>query len=113
MAYDEELAARVRSAFADRGDLREQRMFGGLCFMVSGHMAVGIVGDRLMLRLGDEDAESALGERHVAPMDFTGRPMSTMVYIEPAGIADDPALDRWVARALAYNDTLPAKTAKR
>jgi TfoX/Sxy family transcriptional regulator of competence genes len=112
MAYDETLAARVRAELADRSDVREQQMFGGLCFMVAGHMAVGIVGDRLMLRLGDEGAEAALGEPHVAPMDFTGRPMMTMVYVEPAGTADDAACSAWISRALAFNDSLPAKVPK-
>jgi TfoX/Sxy family transcriptional regulator of competence genes len=109
MAYDETLAARIRAALDGRDDVREQRMFGGIAFMVSGHMAVGIVGDRLMLRLGDEGADTALREPHVAPMDFTGRPMTTMVYVEPAGISDDAALTGWVERALAFNETLPPK----
>jgi TfoX/Sxy family transcriptional regulator of competence genes len=112
MSYDETLATRVRAALAGRDDVREQQMFGGIAFMVSGHMAVGIVGERLMLRLGDDGADAALNEAHVAPMDFTGRPMSTMVYVEPAGVADDAALDCWVERALAFNGTLRAKPPK-
>ncbi len=113
MAYDEVLAGRVRSALSECRDVREQRMFGGLCFLVSEHMTVGIVGDRLMLRLGEEGADAALAEPDVSPMDFTGRPMTTMVYVEPAGTVDDAALGGWIARAVAYTGALPAKAPKR
>ena len=84
-------------------------MFGGIAFLVGGHMACGVVGDELMLRLGADGADVALGEPHVRPMDFTGRPMSTMVFVGPAGIASDAALAGWIGRALAYVQTLPPK----
>jgi len=64
-----------------------------------------------MLRLGDEGTYAALGQPHVRPMDFTGRPMSTMVFVEPGGTDIDEALADWVTRALAYIDTLPPRTA--
>ena len=63
-----------------------------------------------MLRLGEPGADSALDRPHVRPMDFTGRPMRTMVYVEPAGIVDDRALEQWVGRSLEYVRTLPPKT---
>ena len=109
MAYDETLAARIRDVFGPRTDLREQKMFGGLAFMVGGHMAVGIVGDELMLRLGEEGAETVLGEPHVRPMDFTGRPMTGFVFVAPEGTATDAALKGYVERALAFNSALPPK----
>lgn len=109
MAYDETLADRVRTALDDVDDVRGQKMFGGIAFMVAGHMACGIVGDELMLRLGEEAADSALDERHVRPMDFTGRPMRTMVFVEPAGLESDVALVGWVRRALRHVETLPPK----
>jgi len=74
MAYDDELADRIRDALSHRDDVEERKMFGGLAFMVAGHMAVGIVGAELMVRLGQERAAAALAEEHVRPMDFTGRP---------------------------------------
>jgi TfoX/Sxy family transcriptional regulator of competence genes len=109
MAFDEALGDRVAAALARVPDVREQRMFGGVAFMVGGHMTVGIVGDELMVRLGEEDADAALDEPHVRPMDFTGRPMRTMVFVEPAGIASDEALGAWVERALAFVARLPPK----
>jgi TfoX/Sxy family transcriptional regulator of competence genes len=108
MAYDEELAQRVREELASRPDVQERRMFGGLAFMLSGNMACGVVGDRLMLRLGKEGAAAALCEPQVSPMDFTGTPSATMVYLEPAGCAD-ATLASWIARAVAFVDALPVK----
>jgi TfoX/Sxy family transcriptional regulator of competence genes len=84
-------------------------MFGGLAFLSGGHMACGIVGDDLMLRLGEDAAEKALGRPHVRPMDFTGRPMRAMVYVAPDGFATDDALVSWVRQALDFVATLPAK----
>ena len=111
MAFDEQLADRVANALVDIHDVREQQMFGGIAFLVGGHMVCGVVGDELMLRLGAEAADLALEEPHVRPMDFTGRPMSTMVFVKPAGIESDAALADWIGRAMRYVQTLPAKTA--
>ena len=108
MAYDEELAELVRDELQADPAFSERKMFGGLCFMLHGNMCVGVVGDRLMLRLGDEDAASVLGEPHVSPMDFTGRPMKSMVYVERAGL-DSGGLERWVERAAGYARSLPPK----
>ncbi len=107
MAFDEGLAERIRLALADADDLYERKMFGGIAFMVSGHMACGVVGDRLMLRLGPEGAAAALGRPHVLPMDFTGRPMSSMVYVTPEGIRADDDLAAWVGEATRFVATLP------
>ena len=113
MAFDESLADRVGAVLADVPDVREQRMFGGLAFLVGGHMACGIVGDELMLRLGEQGADAALDEPHVRPMDFTGRPMGTMVFVERPGFRSKQALESWIARALEYVGTLPPKTPRR
>src|SRR5882757_1513256 len=110
MAFDGDLAERIRTALDDVPDVREQRMFGGLAFMVRGHMACGLVGNELMLRLGEEGADRALDEPHVRSMDFTGKPMCTMVFVEPTGIATQAGLDTWIGRALEYIQTLPPKT---
>ena len=108
MAYDEGLADRVREALAGVDGVTERKMFGGLAFMVHGHMACGIVRDDLMLRLGAERAEAALGRPHVRPMDFTGRPMGGMVLVGAGGLRG-PALPQWVDQAVAHVVTLPPK----
>ena len=64
-------------------------MFGGIAFMLGGNMACGVIGEDLLVRLGAEDAEKALTEPHTRPMDFTGKPMKTTVYVDPAGTASD------------------------
>lgn len=87
----------------------EKRMFGGICFMLHGNMCCGVVKDRLMLRLGPEGAEKALAQPHAEPMDFTGKPMKSMVYVVPEGYTNDDALMRWVELAVAFVSTLPAK----
>jgi TfoX/Sxy family transcriptional regulator of competence genes len=109
MAYDETLAERIRAILAARDDVREQKMFGGIAFMVAGNMCCGVIRDDLMVRLGEERADAALDEPHTRPMDFTGRPMKNLIYVGPVGTADDAALRGWIDRALAFVDTLPAK----
>lgn len=108
MAYDEQLAERVRRVLADDATLNERKMFGGLAFMLGDHMCCGIVGDRLMLRLGADLAEQALTRPHVHPMDFTGRPMTGMVYVGPEGLAGR-ALRGWVDKAAGFARSLPPK----
>ena len=98
MAYDEDLADRVRAVLPENEPLTERRMFGGLAFMLGGHMFCGIVNDDLMVRLGPDAADRALDQPHVRPMDFTGRPMKAMVYVGPAGL-HGPALRHWVDAA--------------
>ncbi len=101
MAYDEQLAERVREALGRRTIFEERKMFGGLCFLVRGSMACGIVNRDLMVRVGTERYEAALGEPHVRPMDFTGRPLRGMVYVNALGTREDAAVDRWVAAGVA------------
>jgi TfoX/Sxy family transcriptional regulator of competence genes len=110
LAFDEELAARVREVLAPRAELSERKMFGGIAFMIGGNMAVGVLGDDLMVRLDPADAEQALSEAHTRPMDFTGRPMKGMVFVEPAGTDGDEALAGWVDAGAGFAASLPAKS---
>ena len=110
MAYDEKLAERVRAALANRDDVVEKRMFGGIAFMVRGHMSCGIVASTLMVRLAPADADDLLSEPHVRPMDFTGRPMRGFLYVDPAGTKTAATLRQWVDRATAYAQAQPVKT---
>jgi hypothetical protein len=102
MAYDIRLAERVRRSLARRRGMVERSMFGGLAFMVGGRMCCGIVGDRLMVRVGSGGYEDALARPHARMMDFTGRPLRGFVYVEPAGVATAAMLDAWIARAEAF-----------
>lgn len=109
MAFDQELAQRVREVLAEAGHQpAERKMFGGLSFMLGGHMICGVVRDTLMVRLGADAAEEALDQPHVRPMDFTGRPMKGMVFVEPGGL-QGTALRQWVEAAAEHARTLPPK----
>ncbi len=84
-------------------------MFGGIAFMLAGNMAVGVIGEDLMVRLDPADAEKALGEPHTRPMDFTGKPMKNMAYVDAEGTASDEDLAEWVEAGADYAASLPPK----
>lgn len=109
MAYDEALADRVRDTLGARDNVNERKMFGAVAFMVGGNMAVGVIGEDLMVRLDPADAEKALGESHTRPMDFTGKPMKGMVYVDPAGTGTDKDLAAWVEAGADFASSLPPK----
>jgi hypothetical protein len=109
VAYDESLAERVRGVIGDDPRLHEQKMFGGLAFMISGNMCVGVLGDDLMVRVGRDAYEEALSQPHAREMDFTGKPMRGIVYVDAVGTATDDALEGWIDRGLEFAGSLPAK----
>lgn len=111
MAYDEGLAERVRGVLQDREDVAENRMFGGLAFLVRGHMCVGVVRDELMVRVGAASYDALLRQAGARTMDFTGRPMKGFLYVSAAGLDADADLERWVGHGLQHATSLPAKPA--
>ncbi|MBP9890815.1 MAG: TfoX/Sxy family protein [Planctomycetes bacterium] len=108
MAYDETLAARLKQAFG-KTKVVEKKMFGGLAMMLRGHMCCGIVGDKLMVRVGPEQYEAALKMKHAQPMTFTGKAMKGMVYVLPEGCNTAEKIVPWLKLALIFNATLSAK----
>lgn len=113
MAYSEELAERIREQMGIHDGVSERKMFGGLCFMVNGHMTVGIVDNKLMTRHDPDRDDEYMAMEHVTPMDFTGKPMKGKGYVLPDGIATDEALATWIGRCVEFVLTLPPKTAKK
>ncbi len=110
MAYDEDLAQRVREVLAARVDVSERKMFGGIAFMVGGNMACGVLGDDLIVRLDKEESEKALAEDGVGPFDFTGKPMKGIVYVSAdRSTSDDAGLSEWVEAGADYALSLPRK----
>lgn len=109
MPYDESVADRVRKVIRAVDGIEERRMFGGLAFLAGGHMFCGVLGNRLVLRLGDDAARDALARADTAPMDFTGRPLKSMVYVDPPGFAAEEELRRWIELALGFARGLPPK----
>lgn len=104
MAYDNELADRVRQALESRYiHFVEKKMMGGLCFMVADKMCLGIADDRLMVRLDPEAYDDAIRQHGCRPMDFTGRPMRGFVFVEPEGLLAENQFWRWIDLALEFN----------
>ena len=110
MAYDENLATRVREQLSNATEFEERKMFGGLCFLVRGHMCAGIVGPTLMLRVGPTRYQEALARPHAREMDFTGRALTGMVYVDPPGIVRGQDLAEWLRKAHEFVATLPPKS---
>lgn len=108
MAYDEELAERIRESVDPAPELVEKKMFGGLAFLFDGKMAVALSGrDGLMVRVGPADFPDLLDGEVVTPMTMGGREMKGWVLVAPAALADDAVLREWVARGRAYAASLP------
>jgi TfoX/Sxy family transcriptional regulator of competence genes len=109
VAYDTHLADRIRSIFNGTTEFSERKMFGGLSFLVNGQMCCGILKNDLVLRLTPEQADSALRQPHTRPMDFTGKPMKSMIYVSPLGTDSDQALEAWVRSAVKVARSAPSK----
>ena len=109
MPYNEQLVERVRGVLAKKRNVVERKMFGGLTFMVRGNMACGVENDRLMVRVGPAAYDDALGQPHAQMMNFTGRPMKGLVFVEPAGLKSAKDLEAWVQRGVDFAMSLPAK----
>ncbi|GAA1738964.1 TfoX/Sxy family protein [Isoptericola hypogeus] len=112
MAYDEELAARVRDAVSERAPFTEQKMFGGVAFMVHTHMAVGVGGDELMVHVGTDGHATAIADG-AHEMRMGERTMRGMVAVPPQVTADDDALHAWVGRGVELALATPPKPPKK
>ena len=106
---DEDLAARIRALLKNRKGYSEQKMFGGVCFMINGHMCVAPWEGWLVVRLDKADHDQTQSEPYVGLMDLTGKVMRGWAKIAPEGIADEAELKDWVNRAIRFVRTLPAK----
>lgn len=109
MPIDEKLAARIRKLLNGQPSVEEKRMFGGLAFLVNGHMCCGVLNKDLVLRLAREEYNEAISRAHARPMDFTGRPMRGFVYVSPAGCRSARDLRAWVGGSLRFVASLPPK----
>jgi hypothetical protein len=109
MSYNQGLANDVRMLLGERPNLVAKEMFGGMTFMLNGHMAVGVSGDGLMVRVGPEQYEAALSQPRVGVFPSSGRPMRGWVLVEPAGLRDDADLERWVTIGVTFAESLPPK----
>ena len=110
MAYDEELANRIRELVAGEPDVTEKRMFGGLAFLIGGNMSVAASGQGgLMVRVDPDETESLVARPHAKPFVMRGREMSGWLRVDDEGVRTKRQLEPWVRRGVAYARTLPAK----
>lgn len=109
MAFDENLASRIRTALARNKGVEEKKMFGGLGFLLNGNMLVGVWKNSMIVRLGPDEREAALLEPHVGEFDITGRAMKGWVMVAAEGVADESAVKEWVKRAVKFVGKMPAK----
>lgn len=110
MSYDEELAARVRELVQEHGPAEEKRMFGGLAFLLGGHLAVCASHDGgLLVRTDGSETDTLLQQDHVEPMEMGGRTSRTWLRVDPAGLATEEQLGAWVGRGVTTAQSLPPK----
>ena len=110
VAYDEELADRIRELLATDHDVTEKKMFGGLAFLIGGNMAVAASGQGgLLLRVDPAETDELAKEPHAQPFEMRGRSMQGWLRVDPEGLGTRDELERWVARGVAYARSLPSK----
>ena len=109
MAFDENLAERIRAHLRRRSGVTERKMFGGITFLLQGNMCCGVHREALIARLGPEEARRALAEPHTRVFDLTGRPMKAWLLVEPEGFAADAQLGKWLDQAAKWAGSLPPK----
>jgi hypothetical protein len=111
VAYDEELADRIRELLATDHDVVEKKMFGGLAFLIGGHMSLSASGrGGLLLRCDPEDTEALIREPHVGRFEMRGRAMDGWLRVDPEAVESQEELERWVAVGVDYARSLPPKS---
>jgi TfoX/Sxy family transcriptional regulator of competence genes len=110
MAYDEELANRIRELIAGEAGVTEQRMFGGLAFLIGGNMSVAASGQGgLMVRVDPDETDALVAKPHARPFEMRGREMRGWLRVDPQGVRTKRQLEPWVARGVSYARSLPPK----
>ncbi len=110
MAYDEDLADRIRALVTDEFDLTEQRMFGGLAFLIGGNMAVAASGQGgMMVRVDPAESDTIVAKTNARPMEMRGKPMQGWLRIDSKSLGTNRQLTRWVTLGTTYARSLPAK----
>lgn len=110
MAYDEDLANRIRELIAAEPGVVEQKMFGGLAFLIGGHMSVSASGrGGLLLRVAPEETDTLLAKPHAGPFEMRGKTMDGWLRVDPEGVRTKRQLEPWVKRGVAYARSLPPK----
>ena len=110
MAYDEDLADRIRELLGGQAHLREQKMFGGLAFLIGGNMAIAASGEGgALVRVDPERSDKIVATTDARPMEMRGRQMQGWLRVAPEDLRTKRQLSKWVTLGVAYASTLPAK----
>ncbi|MBF8266889.1 MAG: hypothetical protein HW388_397 [Dehalococcoidia bacterium] len=109
MAYDENLAQRIRQLLSGQPGRTEKKMFGGLSFMLQGNMACGVLRDDMIVRIDPVQHDAVTAQPHIRTFDMTGRPMKGWIVVGPGAIASDAELQEWVIKGVQYALSLPPK----
>jgi TfoX/Sxy family transcriptional regulator of competence genes len=110
MAYDEDLANRIRELIAGEHDVTEKKMFGGLAFLIGGNMSVSASGQGgLMVRVAPDDTEALVAKPHVSRLVMRGREMDGWLRVDSEGVRTKRQLEPWVKRGVAFARSLPPK----
>jgi len=109
MAYNEALARRLRERLEHHHDITEKAMFGGLSFLLYGHLCCGVIGEDMIVRVGPDGHAAAMDKPFVRVFDFSGKPMKGWVVVAPQGLDSDKDLQDWVEQGVSFAATLPAK----
>ena len=111
MPYDEDLAHRIRELLAGDPGVTEKRMFGGLAFLIGGHMSVAASGrGGLMVRVDPQETEALMAKPHAGPFKMRGRAVDGWLRVAPEGVRTKRQLEPWVKRGVAYARSLPPKS---
>lgn len=112
VAYDEDLANRIRALMSDEDGVVEKRMFGGLAFLIGGNMSISASGQGgILVRVDPAETDALLAEPHAEPMVMRGREMDGWLRVAAEGVATQRQLEKWVRRGVGYARSLPAKSA--
>ncbi len=110
MAYDEDLANRIRELLSAEAGVVEKRMFGGLAFLIDGNMSVSVSGrGGVLLRCDPTETEALRGKPYAGPFEMRGRMMEGWLRVDAEGLRTKRQLERWVTRGVAYARSLPSK----
>lgn len=109
MAFEEQLAQRLRKFLVAHEGVSERKMMGALCFMLNGNMCCGVTGSELMVRVGRDAYPQVLSEPHVRAMEIGGRATAGFVLVDPDGFRSKASFEKWVRRGIAFASALPPK----
>ena len=110
MAYDDDLANRIREIVLSEPGVAEQKMFGGLAFLINGNMSVSASGKGgLLLHVDPDECDALLAKPHAYPFEMRGRAMQGWLRVDAEGVKTKRQLERWVARGVDYAKSLPKK----